>query len=371
MSARSIESAFKVYEVGGAVRDRLLGRPVQDRDFVVVGATPEDMERAGFKPVGSDFPVFLHPETHEEYALARTERKSGRGYKGFTVHASPDVTLEEDLARRDLTINAIAADATGRLIDPFGGVRDLKDGVLRHVSDAFVEDPVRLLRIARFVARYGFRIAPETAALLATMVANGEVDALVPERVWQELSKGLMEPTPVRMLEALDRVGALVRILPEWRSVDQHCAKRALTAAATADADLAVRFAVLFVGASASTVAAAGARLRAPAESVDLGVMLARHCQSLIAAQALDATALVDLLQQVDPYRRPERFALLLDAARAVDPASTAALERLRRAHAVAASISSADIARNNRGNEANAIRAARITAVAAMLAPS
>ncbi|MFM9882506.1 MAG: multifunctional CCA tRNA nucleotidyl transferase/2'3'-cyclic phosphodiesterase/2'nucleotidase/phosphatase [Burkholderiales bacterium] len=364
MSAPSIRSTFKVYEVGGAVRDALLGRPVQDRDYVVVGATPEDMERAGFKPVGSDFPVFLHPETHEEYALARTERKSGRGYKGFTVHTSPDVTLEEDLARRDLTINAIAKDAEGRLIDPYGGEQDLRDGVLRHVSPAFVEDPVRLLRIARFVARFGFRIAPETIALLRTMVANGEVDALVPERVWQELSRGLMESAPVRMLEALDEVGALARVLPEWRDVEQDRAKHALAAAAAARLALAARFAMLFVGAPAPTVAKAGTRLRAPAECIELATMLARHRHAVIGAMQLDATALVALLQQLDPFRRPERFALFLDAVRAIDASAEAANARLHCAYVAAASVASATIAEANPGNVANAIRAARIAAV-------
>ncbi|MFN0302353.1 MAG: hypothetical protein ACKVQU_18625 [Burkholderiales bacterium] len=368
MSAPSIRSRFKVYEVGGAVRDALLGRPIQDRDFVVVGATPEDMERAGFKPVGSDFPVFLHPETHEEYALARTERKSGRGYKGFTVHTSPDVTLEEDLARRDLTINAIAKDADGRLIDPFGGENDLRDGILRHVSDAFVEDPVRLLRIARFVARFGFQIAPETNALMRAMVANGEVDALVPERVWQELSRGLMESTPVRMLEALDQVGALARVLPEWRDVEPGRVKRALAAAAAAEFALAARFAMLFVGAPEATVAKAGARLRAPVECIDLAVMLARHLQSVVGSAQLDATALVTLLQQLDPFRRPERFALFLDAVRAIDSSAESAIGRMRSAHAAAASVSSATIAQSHPGNEANAIRAARIAAVQAAL---
>ena len=195
---------MKVYQVGGAVRDELLGLPVKDRDHVVVGATPEEMERLGYRPVGKDFPVFLHPRTHEEYALARTERKTGRGYKGFTVYAAPDVTLEDDLARRDLTINAIAKDeATGALIDPFDGAADLKAGVLRHVSPAFAEDPVRILRVARFAARFGFRIAPETLELMRKMVADGEADALVPERVWQEFAKGLLEPAPRRMFDAL------------------------------------------------------------------------------------------------------------------------------------------------------------------------
>ena len=206
---------MKVYEVGGAVRDRLLGQPVHDRDYVVVGSTPEEMERHGFKPVGKDFPVFLHPVTRAEYALARTERKTGRGYKGFQVSAAPDVTLEEDLARRDLTVNAMALDDDGRLIDPFGGEQDLRAGVLRHVSTAFAEDPVRILRVARFAARFGFRVAAETLDLMKAMVAAGEVDALVAERVWQELARGLMEAVPSRMLRVLRECGALRAILPE------------------------------------------------------------------------------------------------------------------------------------------------------------
>ena len=189
---------MKAYVVGGAVRDELLGLPVADRDWVVVGATPEALVAAGYRPVGRDFPVFLHPETREEYALARTERKSGRGYRGFTVHAAPEVTLEQDLARRDLTINAMARDAAGGLIDPFGGARDLKDGILRHVSEAFAEDPLRVLRVARFAARYAFRVAEETLALMRRMVAAGELEHLVPERVWQEFSRGLAEPHPAR-----------------------------------------------------------------------------------------------------------------------------------------------------------------------------
>lgn len=361
-------STYKVYEVGGAVRDRLLGRPVQDRDFVVVGATPEEMERAGFKPVGSDFPVFLHPKTHDEYTLARTERKSGRGYKGFTVHSSPDVTLEEDLARRDLTINAIAADSEGKIVDPHGGVSDLQNGILRHVSEAFVEDPVRLLRTARFVARYGFRIAPETEALLRTMVVNGEVDALVAERVWQELSKGLMEAEPVRMLDALDRVGALVRILPEWQHVEQPRVKQALAAAAKKDLPLAARFAMLFVGASEEAVAAAGVRLRAPAECAELALILQRHSHSIMAAASADAEALVALLQQLDPYRRPERFALMLDTLLEIDPAAKLAVTRLRSAFSAALSVATGPIAKSNPGNEGNAVRTARLAAVKTVL---
>lgn len=203
-----------VYCVGGAVRDRLLGLKVQDHDWVVVGSTPEEMAARGFKPVGSDFPVFLHPDTREEYALARTERKVAQGYKGFTVYTSPDVTLEQDLLRRDFTINAIAEDADGKLIDPYNGQADLKAGILRHVSDAFAEDPVRILRGARFASRFGFGFAPETMALMRSMVDNGEVDALVAERVWQELARGLMEKHPSRFFTTLRECGALRKILP-------------------------------------------------------------------------------------------------------------------------------------------------------------
>ena len=205
---------MQIYMVGGAVRDRLLGRPVNDRDWVVVGATPEQMVAQGFTPVGRDFPVFLHPGSHEEYALARTERKSGRGYRGFVVQAAPSVTLEEDLARRDLTINAIAASAdwtgAGAVFDPYNGVRDLHARVLRHVTDAFREDPVRILRVARFAARFSdFTIAPETLALMREMVADGEVDHLVPERVWQEVARGLMEERPARHSRAARRTCAM------------------------------------------------------------------------------------------------------------------------------------------------------------------
>ena len=204
----------RFYVVGGAVRDALLGLPAADRDWVVVGATPQELLDQGYKPVGKDFPVFLHPVTHEEVALARTERKTGAGYKGFAFHAAPDVTLEQDLARRDLTINAIARAEDGSLIDPYGGQADLHARLLRHVSPAFVEDPVRLLRVARLAARLpDFSVAPETMALLRQMVAQGEVDALVPERVWQELSRGLMAQRPSRMMEVLQDCGALQRLL--------------------------------------------------------------------------------------------------------------------------------------------------------------
>ncbi len=206
---------MQIYLVGGAVRDTLLNLPVTDRDWVVVGADAETMTKRGFQPVGKDFPVFLHPETHEEYALARTERKTAKGYAGFAFYADKNVTLEQDLQRRDLTINAMAQDSDGLIIDPFGGRQDLRDKVLRHVSPAFAEDPVRILRTARFAARYGFEVAPETMTLMKQMVENGEADALVAERVWQELAKGLMEPQPRRMMEILRECGALKVLLPE------------------------------------------------------------------------------------------------------------------------------------------------------------
>src|SRR5438445_3047061 len=240
----------KIYRVGGSVRDELLGLPVSDHDHVVVGADPAEMQRLGFKPVGADFPVFLHPETHEEYALARTERKTGPGYKGFAFHAAPDVTLEDDLRRRDLTINAMARAEDGTLIDPHGGERDLRAGVLRHVSDAFAEDPVRILRVARFAARFGFAIAPETLALMRRMVDCGEADALVPERVWQELARGLMEKTPSRMIAVLRECAALARIVPELDScferpdVPERLAAR-IDEAAARGYGLPVRFACL------------------------------------------------------------------------------------------------------------------------------
>jgi len=358
-----------VYEVGGAVRDELLGLPVKDRDYVVVGATPEEMERLGFKPVGKDFPVFLHPVTHEEYALARTERKTARGYRGFTVYAAPDVTLEDDLARRDLTINAIAKDEHGSVIDPFGGVRDLRARVLRHVSPAFAEDPVRVLRVARFAARFGFAVAPETAALMRAMSAGGEVDALVPERVWQELAKGLMEAAPRRMFEVLAECGALERVLPEWRALDAGRALGALDAAAGRGAELAVRYAAIFAGAAADVAERASARLRASGECRDLAVIAARARPALERAGSLPAAEVVDLLQQLDAFRRPERFEAAL-AVRELDAIAAgrpdpAGLLRVRRAAAVARAVDAGAIAAGRPDDIAGAIRAARVEAVA------
>ena len=363
---------MRVYAVGGAVRDELLGLPVKDRDHVVVGATPEEMVRLGFKPVGKDFPVFLHPVTREEYALARTERKSGRGYRGFTVHATPDVTLEDDLARRDLTINAIAKDEHGNVIDPFGGARDLQARMLRHVSPAFAEDPVRILRVARFAARFGFDVAPETMALMRAMAANGEVDALVSERVWQEFAKGLMEAAPRRMIEVLAECGALARVLSEWSALDAAHALGALDAAAARGAELSVRYAVLFAGGAEDVADGASARLRVPGECRDLAVLAARTRTTIERGAALDAAALVDLLQQVDAFRRPQRFESLLVvhecAAAAAGRADPIGPARLRRAAEAARTLDAGAIARSHPDDIANAIRAARIDVVARSL---
>jgi tRNA nucleotidyltransferase (CCA-adding enzyme) len=334
------------FEVGGCVRDALLGRPSADRDWVVVGVSPQQMLDLGFKPVGRDFPVFLHPHTHEEYALARTERKSGAGYHGFTVHAAPDVTLEQDLARRDLTINAMARAPDGTLIDPHGGARDLRDRVLRHVSDAYAEDPVRLLRTARFAARYGdFSLAPQTLALMRRLVDEGEVDALVAERVWQELAKGLMEPHPRRLFEVLRACGALARLLPEldrlW-GVPQPEAHHpevdtgehqmlVLQQCARLQAPLPVRWACLVhdLGKgttprqewprhlgheqrSARLAQAVAQRLRVPGDCRELADVVAREHGHIHQSGGLGPEATLRLLERCDALRRPERFELVL-----------------------------------------------------------
>lgn len=338
---------MKIYAVGGAVRDRLLGRAVTDQDYVVVGATPEQMTRLGYRPVGRDFPVFLHPDTHEEYALARTERKTARGYRGFEIHAAPDVTLEQDLARRDLTINAIARDQDGTLIDPYGGEADLRAGVLRHVGPAFVEDPVRILRVARFAARFGFSIAPETLALMQEMVRNGEVDHLVPERAWQEIARGLMEQHPSRMFAALRACGALARVLPEIEALfgvpqpPQHHPEvdsgvhvmMVIDYAAGRDYPLAVRFAALthdlgkgvtprhlwpkhhgHEHKSVELVEALCERLRVPGECRDLAVLVARYHGDVHRSAELRPATVLRLLGAVDVYRKPDRFEEFLAA---------------------------------------------------------
>ena len=312
---------MKSYVVGGAVRDELLGLPVKDRDYVVVGSTPEEMVRQGFKPVGKDFPVFLHPATHEEYALARTERKSGRGYKGFKVHASPEVTLEEDLKRRDLTVNAMARAEDGTLIDPFGGKQDLENGVLRHVSDAFAEDPVRILRVARFAARFGFKVADETLKLMKEMVDSGEADYLVPERVWREFARGLAEPHPEVMFEVLERSGFLGKAFPELKSWPKRFA-----------GSVPVRFAVLTWPLSESQIEALSERLRAPNEVRELALTASRNKAALSGSTP---EKLLGLLKGADAFRRPERFDELLEAARLAEPGiDTARIERALRAAA-------------------------------------
>jgi tRNA nucleotidyltransferase (CCA-adding enzyme) len=370
----------KTYLVGGSVRDELLGLPVQDRDHVVVGADPQEMVRLGFRPVGADFPVFLHPETHEEYALARTERKTGPGYKGFAFHAAPDVTLEDDLRRRDLTINAMARGEDGRLIDPHGGAADLKAGVLRHVSAAFAEDPVRILRVARFAARFGFAIAPETLELMGAMVERGEADALVPERVWQEVARGLMEKSPARMVAVLRECGALARILPEldekWSDprVPERLAAR-LDHAASAGFALPVRYALLVLDLEPDAAAALAARVNAPADCRDLARLAIQERESLAGAARLDAASTLALLERADLFRRPERLDRLLEVAECDAPADAArnraGSEALRRALECARAIDAAGLAREHPDDIPGAIRRARLAAIAGLQPPT
>jgi tRNA nucleotidyltransferase (CCA-adding enzyme) len=403
---------MKRYIVGGAVRDGLLGRPVNDRDWVVVGSTPEAMLAAGYIPVGKDFPVFLHPQTHEEHALARTERKTAPGYRGFVVHAHPEVTLEDDLRRRDLTINAIAQDEHGALIDPYGGRADLQAGVLRHVSEAFAEDPVRILRLARFAARFhDFSVAPETMALVRQMADAGEVDALVPERVWQELATGLMEAHPSRMLQVLREGGALVRLLPEvdrlygvpqppahHPEVDTgHHLELVLDCAAAMEAPLAVRFACLchdlgkgttpaeewprhigHEGRSERLARAVSERLKAPTDAAELAALVAREHTNIHRATELGPAALLRLIERCDAFRRPDRFAQALLACE-IDARGRLGLENrdypsrplLSQAFAAAASMPTADVAaaamaRGAKGEAiAKAIHQARVRAIA------
>lgn len=338
--------SWRAFVVGGAVRDELLGRQVTDRDHVVVGATPEDMVAQGFRPVGKDFPVFLHPDTHEEYALARTERKTAPGYHGFVFHTSPEVTIEDDLVRRDLTINAMARADDGSIIDPYNGQADLRERIFRHVSEAFAEDPVRILRLARFAARFpDFRVHESTLGLMRKMVEAGEVDALVPERVWQELSRGLMEERPSRMFAVLRDCGALARILPEldalWGvpqpplphpEVDTGVhVMLVIDYAAEQQHPLEVRFAALVhdLGKGATPdqawpahhgheflgmklVTAVCKRLKVPNECRDLAQMTAREHGNVSRALELRANTIVTLFERCDAFRKPERFAQML-----------------------------------------------------------
>ena len=408
---------MKAWVVGGAVRDRLLGEPVNDRDWVVVGASPQDLLDAGYLPVGKDFPVFLHPRTKEEYALARTERKTGPGYKGFAFRAAPDVTLEQDLVRRDLTINAMAQAEDGTLVDPHGGRRDLEARVLRHVSEAFAEDPVRILRLARFAARWpDFSVAPETMALMRGMVAAGEVDALVAERVWQEVSRGLMERAPARMFEVLREAGALARLMPEVDAlfgvpqppahhpeVDTgvHVMMVLGRCAATAQ-PLPVRWACLVHDLGKARTPAdvlprhigheqrgerlireLDERLRVPVECHELALLTAREHTHVHASLGLGAAAVMRLLERCDAWRRPERFLQML-AACECDATGRLGFEerpypqraRLARALAIAQgvdtkSVSATALARGAKGPAiADAIRRARTEALERELPP-
>ena len=400
---------MKTYLVGGAVRDRLLGLPVKERDYVVVGATPEDMLAQGYKPVGKDFPVFLHPQTKAEHALARTERKSGRGYHGFTFYTGPEVTLEADLQRRDLTVNAIAEDERGELVDPYGGRRDLEQRLLRHVSPAFAEDPLRVLRVARFYARFrplGFRVAPETLALLGELVTSGEIDELVAERVWQETSRALMERDPAAYFELLRECGALARLFPELDAQfgvpqpPQHHPEvdaglhtlLALGEAAKREAPLPVRYAVLchdygkgvtpkhilpkHYGHEASgvkLVEQCSARLKVPADCRELAVLTCRYHLHVHTAQQLRASTLLELFEALDAFRRPERVEQFLLACECDARGRTGLADRhypqpdyLRGALAAAQAVSVQDIIASGLTGEAigKALREQRLQAL-------
>ena len=415
-------TGFKAYVVGGAVRDALLGLPVKDRDYVVVGARPEQLQALGFVAVGRDFPVFLHPQTHEEYALARTERKTAPGYAGFAFHATADVTLEQDLQRRDLTINAIAQDEDGELIDPYGGRADIDARVFRHVSPAFAEDPVRILRVARLTARFvEFSVAPETMALMRQMVDSGEVDALVAERVWQEISRGLAEAMPSRMFSVLRDCGALARIVPELHALigvplpaaqtetaainhakDTDCfsnALRVLDIAVAHDFALPERFAVLVPNLGLATISnpdLAGdlspdtlgvtiveqlcQRLRVPHEVRDLAILVAREHAVIARANTMPAADIVNLLERSDAFRKPARFIALLDVCECIHANGIAAefaqKPLLKDALSAAQSVNAGEIAAEvtrispERASEKipEAIRAARVQAVAQIL---
>jgi tRNA nucleotidyltransferase (CCA-adding enzyme) len=399
---------MQVYLVGGAVRDEQLGRPVEERDWCVVGATPEELTAAGYRPVGKDFPVFLHPDTHEEYALARTERKTAVGYHGFAFNTDPGVSIEEDLSRRDLTMNAIAKDNDGKLIDPFGGIQDINNRIIRHVSDAFAEDPVRILRAAKFAARYasyGFRIAPETRDLMRQMVAAGEADALVPDRVWKETEEALAGPSPRAFFESLRACQALKVLFPEidalfgvpqpakWHpEIDTGLHTMMVLEQATKISDnVEVRFAALTHDLGKGTTASSDLpshpgheqRGRDLIDELDKRLPLPRACRDLARLAAefhthchrvseLRDSTIVKMLEKTDAFRRPDRFAKLLLACEAdargrtrfedSDYPQAVLLHDVLRA---AAAVDSAGIASQHAGQDIpDAIRRARIAAV-------
>lgn len=404
---------MQTYLVGGAVRDKLLGRPVADRDYVVVGATPDEMSRLGFRPVGRDFPVFLHPQTREEYALARTERKSGRGYHGFEFRTDTAVTLEQDLERRDLTINAMAEDSDGRLIDPYGGARDLEARLLRHVSPAFGEDPVRVLRVARFAARYaplGFRVADETLALMRQMVESGEVEHLVAERVWAETRKALGEPQPSEFLRTLRACGAARVLFPENDALygvpqraDFHpeidagvhvemvldmaarlapgddlvgwCALTHDLGKALTPADVLPRH-IGHEHAGLAPLRAMSARLRVPAEHATLAELVCRFHLDMHRAFELRAETLLEILERMDSFRRPERLGRLLIACEAdkrgrlgYEESDYPQAEYVRAAHAAAVAIDARGFVAEGLTGVAigEAMRKARVQAIATL----
>jgi tRNA nucleotidyltransferase (CCA-adding enzyme) len=388
---------YRIYVVGGAVRDALMGLPVKDRDYVVVGATPEQMKAGGFIAVGKDFPVFLHPTTHEEYALARTERKTAPGYTGFAFHAAPDVTLEQDLQRRDLTINAIAQDIDGTLIDPCGGQADIKNKVFRHVSHAFAEDPVRILRLARFAARFTeFSVAPQTATLMHQMVESGEVDALVSERVWQEIARGLMEAQPSRMFAVLCECRALKRLMPELdrllnQSIDMQLHPSAVAAekimseldsSAHLGASLPIRFSVIaYHLANEQQAIDLCLRLKLPNEVKELAVLVARERSAVHSAAEMSADAIVKLLERCDAFRKSDRFADLLKLHELIHISSHAkgsltSIELLQASLETAKAVNAGEIAaavainhpQNPAQHIAAAVHVARVSTVQAIL---
>ena len=370
---------METYLVGGAVRDRLLNYPVSERDWVVVGVTAEQMLEAGYQPVGKDFPVFLHPQTREEYALARTERKTGKGYTGFHCYSSPDVSLEEDLRRRDLTVNAIAEDGDGNLIDPYGGQEDLKNKLLRHVSPAFEEDPLRILRVARFYARYhqvGFTIADETIELMRAMVARGELEELVAERVWMEVHRALKEREPEMFFRVLSGTGGMKYLMPEFAVevlLDQ--AMKVLNALLDRTDEAQCRFAGTYMHLNESQLRAWCETYRVPGEFRELTLLVKKNIGRINAELARDAGGLLALLESVDAFRRPDRFArfvLVCEAALHVEEDSDSDLsvaDQLKEAFLVSACITSSDVDSNLKGKAiGDAIAVQRIGVIERLL---
>jgi tRNA nucleotidyltransferase (CCA-adding enzyme) len=356
-----------IYLVGGAVRDQLLDLPVAERDWVVVGATPELMLEQGYRQVGRDFPVYLHPETREEYALARTERKTAPGHTGFSCNSDPGVTLEEDLLRRDLTINAMARDTDGTIIDPYGGQTDLEQRCLRHVSEAFVEDPLRVLRVARFTARFadlGFNVASDTLELMRQISDSGELAQLPRERIWAEFEKALLAGSPARFLDTLEACGALDQVLPGFSRDPQ---RRAILAAASRHTDDPVlRYAAMLEGLPEAEARAVNDHLHAPRKYADLAMLCSRFGDDFVHLESLEAERSVQFLEQTDAFRRPERFELLLQACELAQPQAYGSRDYLLKVFEVCQAVSPARWADQNlRGREiGRQIRAERIAQV-------